>query len=206
MDKERIKENILTEALGLFTNYGLRSVTMDDIASKLGISKKTIYQHFKDKEEIIIQVTQMVFDVEHQKMLELEENSENAVDHLYQQTQWLRDRIKNTSNAALYDMRKYYLNAWEKYRCFKRDVIYQSVIRNLNRGIKEGLFREDLHPEILALLRIGEIELSFNKEIFPDEEYSLVEIHEQFFRHFTYGILSAQGLKLFEQYMKKEDK
>lgn len=203
MKKDAVKENIILEAINLFMMNGLRSVTMDDIARHLGISKKTIYLHFKDKEEIIIQSTTVVFDLEKKMMEDIENDSENAVEELYKLTLCLRERIKNTNTTALYDMKKYYLNAWIKYKNFKREVIYNSVIKNLKRGIEEGLFRSDINPEILAQLRIEEIELSFNKDFFPEDQFSLVEIHEQLFEHFTYGILSEKGFKLFETYKQK---
>lgn len=205
MSKDLIKENIISESIQLFMKYGLRSVTMDDIAKHLGISKKTIYQHFKDKEEIIIRTTETIFNAEVKMMEDIEKDSVNAVDHLYKQTLWLRNRIKNTSSTALYDMKKYYHNAWVKYKCFKHDVIYNSVMSNLKRGIEEGLFRKDINPEILALIRIGQIELSFDKTIFPDDKYTLVEIHEQLFEHFTHGILSEKGLELFKTYKIKNN-
>ena len=95
MSTEPAKEKIISESINLFMTYGLRSVTMDDVARHLGMSKKTIYQHFKDKEDIIIQSTQVVFDEEHRMMNTLEQESENAVAHLYKLTTWLRERIKN---------------------------------------------------------------------------------------------------------------
>jgi AcrR family transcriptional regulator len=205
MSKNVVKENIISEAIHLFMKYGLRSVTMDDIAKHLAISKKTIYQHFKDKEEIIIQSSSVVFDIENKMMEEIENEAENAVEELYNLTLCLRERIKNTSTTALYDMKKYYQKAWIKYKNFKHDVIYNSVIKNLNRGMEEGLFRSDINPEVLAQLRIGEIELSFDKDFFQKDKFSLVEIHEQLFEHFTYGILSEKGLKLFETYKQKNN-
>lgn len=205
MSKDEIKQNIISESIHLFMKYGLRSVSMDDLARHLGISKKTIYQHFKDKEEVIIQATKSVFDAEVKMMEEIEKGSENAVDHLYKQTLFLRERIKNTSTTTMFDMRKYYPKAWEKYVCFKQDVVYNSVINNLRRGINEGLFRNDINPEILAKLRLAQIELSFDNETFPDEKYSLIDIHEQLFEHFTHGILSEKGLELFKTYKQKNN-
>lgn len=205
MTKEVIKENIITESILLFTKFGLRSVTMDDIAKHMGMSKKTIYQHFKDKEEIIIKSTAVVFEQEKRMMNEIEDGAENAVEQLYKLTFCLRERIKNTSTTALFDMKKYYPSAWTKYKNFKHDIVYNSVINNLKRGIEEGLFRSDINPEILALLRIEEIELSFDKDFFQHDKFSLVEIHEQLFEHFTYGILSEKGIKLFENYNKKNN-
>ena len=137
-------------------------------------------------------------------MEEIEANAENAVEHLYNLTLCLRDRIGKTSIAALYDLRKYYSKAWDQYKNHKHDVIFKSVKRNIERGIKEGLFRNDINSEIIAYLRIGEVELSFNKDFFPEDKFSLVDIHKQLFEHFTYGILSEKGLKLFETYKQKD--
>ena len=205
MSKDIIRGNIISESIHLFMKYGLRSVTMDDIAKHLGMSKKTIYQHFKDKEEIIIEATKSVFDAEVKMMEEVEKGTENAVDHLYKQTLLIRERIKNTSSTTMYDMQKYYPKAWNTYMCFKQDVVYNSVINNLQRGIEEGLFRADINPEILAKIRIAQIEASFDDELFSDGKYSLIEIHEQLFNHFTYGILSEKGLELFKTYKRKNN-
>lgn len=204
MGKDTVREKIISESIQLFMNYGVRSVTMDEIAKHLGMSKKTIYQHFKDKEEIIIQATSLHFDKEHQLMDEIEKGAENAVEHLYKLTILLRDRIKKTNTKVLWDLQKYYQTAWNKYKQYKHEVIYNSVVKNILRGMDEGLFRDDLNPDILAHLRVGEIEMSFNEDFFPEHKFDLVEIHEQLFIHFTYGILSEKGLKLFETYKLKE--
>lgn len=166
MDKDSIREKIIVESIELFTSYGIRSVTMDDIARHLGMSKKTIYLHFKDKEEIIMCSTELYFENEMKMMREVEASAENAVDQLYKLTVCLRDRFKNTNMGVMFDLKKYYRRAWEKYIEHKHDVIFNSVLNNLQRGIAEGFFRKDINPEILAYLRIGEIEISFNKDFF----------------------------------------
>ena len=203
MNKDQVKEHIVQESIKLFLKYGLKSVTMDDIAKHLSMSKKTIYLHFDDKEDIIIQATSRVFEEEMHVMGEIESKAENAVEHLYQQTLFLRERIRNTSVIALHDMKKYYQKAWTKYMCFKHEGIYNSVVRNLKRGISEGLFRKDINPDILAKFRIAQIELSFEEDVFDSNSFTLVEIHEQLFQHFSYGILSEEGLKLFKTYKQK---
>ena len=204
MELESIKDKIISESIALFLKYGVRSVTMDDIAKHLGMSKKTIYHHFKDKEEIILLASSRYFENEHKSMDAIEKESENAVDHLYNLTLCLRGQLGNTNSSVLYDLKKYYAKAWENYMKYKYEVIFKSVKRNLERGISEGLFRSDINPEIIAYLRIGCIEMSFNNELFPEDKYTLMEIHEQMFQHFTYGILSEKGMKLFETYKQKE--
>ncbi len=203
MGNDTIKQKIITESIELFMSYGLRSVTMDDIAKHLGISKKTIYQHFKDKEEIIFLATAMHFEKEHKIMEEIENDTDNAVEQLYNITVCIRERTKKTNSSVLFDLKKYYKRAWENYQRYKHDTIFNSVYNNLKRGIAEGLFRSDINPEILAYLRIGQIELSFNKEYFPEDKFTLGEIHEQLLAHYTHGILSEKGFELLETYKQK---
>lgn len=203
MEKDLIKEKIISESIELFMKYGVRSVTMDDIAKHLGMSKKTIYQHFKDKEEIILLSTSIYFEKEQKDMEELENGTENAVEHLYNLSVCLRERLRNINSSVLFDLKKYYKGAWNNYQKHKHDVIFNSVFNNLKRGMAEGLFRNDINPEILAYLRMGEIELSFDKEYFPEEKFTLGEIHEQLFEHFTQGILSEKGFELLETYKQK---
>jgi len=203
MEKDQIKEKIISESIGLFMQYGMKSVTMDDIARHMGISKKTIYLHFKDKEEIILCATERYLESELKVMESLQYISENAVEHLYKITVCIRDRMKNTNNSVLYDLRKYYSSAWEKYVAYKQEVIFRLVLSTLKEGIAEGWFRSSINPELMAYLRLAEIELSFNREYFPDDRLTLSEIHEQLFEHFTYGILSEKGLQQFESYKQK---
>jgi AcrR family transcriptional regulator len=204
MEKDQIKERIISESIGLFMQFGMKSVTMDDIARHMGISKKTIYQNFKDKEEIVLSATERYLESELKVMESLKAVSENAVEHLYKITVCVRDRMKNTNNSVLYDLRKYYKAAWEKYTAYKNEVIFRHLLSTLQEGIEQGWFRSTINPEIMAYLRLGEIELSFNKEYFPDERFSLGEIHEQLFDHFTYGILSEKGLQQFETYKQQK--
>lgn len=203
MENNSVKEKIISESIELFMKYGVRSVTMDDIAKHLGISKKTIYQHFKDKEEIILLSTSIYFEKEQKDMEEIENGTENAVEHLYNLSVCLRERLRNINSSVLYDLKKYYRSAWDNYKKHKHDVLFNSVFKNLERGMVEGLYRSDINPEILAYLRMGEIELSFDKEYFPEDKFSLSEIHEQLFEHFTQGILSEKGFKLLETYKLK---
>ncbi len=203
MKKNILKDKIISESIELFMRYGVKSVTMDDIAKHLGISKKTIYLHFKDKEEIIYLTTSMYFENEKRDMEEMEKGNSNAVEHLYNLSKCLQERMRNTNRSILFDLKKYYKRAWENYKRHKQEVIFNSVMNNLKLGIAEGLYRSDINPEILAYLRIGEIELTFNKGYFPEDKFSIGDINEQIFDHFTHGILSKKGHNLLESYKQK---
>lgn len=206
MEKEAVKEKIIIESIGLFMRFGLKSVTMDDIAKHLGISKKTIYFHFKDKEEIIYLTTAMYFEKEKREMEEMENESRNAVEHLYNISLCIQERIRNTNRSILFDLKKYYKRAWENYKRHKQEVIFNSVMENLKLGIAEGLYRKNINPKILAYLRIGEIELTFDSGYFPEDEYTIGDINEQIFDHFTHGILTEKGFKLLKSYKQNLNK
>jgi AcrR family transcriptional regulator len=198
-----VKEEILTASVDLFMQYGIRSVTMDDIARHLSISKKTIYQFFKDKEEIIMLATKAHIEKEERDFKEIDRSSSNAIEHLHKISLCMRERIRNLNPSLLYDLQKYYKKAWAVYQDFKDKVIYESLIKLLNQGKNEGFFRENINPGILAILRIEEIQMSFNNEVFSNDKYDLKEIHEQLFDHFMYGILTPNGLKLIKEYQHK---
>jgi AcrR family transcriptional regulator len=184
--------------------YGVRSVTMDDIARHLAMSKKTIYLHFKDKKQIIVVATREHFAKEQALLTSIEEQSENAFEALFSMTMCIRQQVKTLKSNLLFDLKKYYPEAWEIYMGFKQDVIYNSMIKNMKRGIAEGLYRSDIDPVILAHLRFGEVELAFNPDYFPSDQFNFMEVHQQMFEHFAYGLLTKQGLKLFDAYKKKE--
>lgn len=202
MEKSKVKEKIILESIELFMRYSLKSVTMDDIAKNLGISKKTIYLHFKDKEEIIYLTTSMYFEKEKIEMDEMKKDSNNALEHLFNISIWLQERLRNINRSILFDLKKYYKRAWENYKRHKQEVIFDCVRNNLKLGIEEGLYRSSINPEILSYLRIGVIELTFDKGNFPEDKFTISEINEQIFDHFTHGILSAKGIKQLETYKK----
>jgi AcrR family transcriptional regulator len=142
MENDSIRKKIIEESIELFMKNGVRSVTMDDIAKDLGISKKTIYRHFKDKGEIILLSTSMYFKKEQKDMEEIENGTENAVEHLYNLSVCLRERLRNINSSVLFDLKKYYKSAWNNYKKHKHDVIFNSVFNNLKREIGRASCRE----------------------------------------------------------------
>lgn len=200
---EEGKSLIIKRSIELFLKYGLKRVTMDDIAKELGISKKTIYQHFKDKEEIISIATQKHMEYECDIMRDVRNNSENAVEQLFLISKCMRNSFSHINSSILYDLRKYYKKAWEIYRKFEKEVIYREIENTLKNGIKEGYFRKEINVPILTKLRMNQIRMSFDQELFPQREYSILDVQTQLLEHFTYGILSEKGLVLFNQYKKQ---
>jgi AcrR family transcriptional regulator len=200
MARKEIRDKIIEESALLFIRYGIKSVTMDDIARHLSISKKTIYQFFTDREEIILSATKLYLKRETEELQEVERNAENAIDQLHKLSICMREKIRNLNQRLLFDLEKYHDSAWQEFLKYKRETVFDSLIRIMNKGIKEGYFRSDIQPEILARLRVEQIELSFRDDVFPSKEFKLSDIHEQLYDHFVHGILTEKGLQLLKEY------
>lgn len=200
MEDQIIKEKILTGSEALFMKYGIRSVSMDDIARHLSVSKKTLYQHFADKDELVTTMSQ-----EHMKreVIEYEEiaaGSENSIDELNKISIQIRCDMQDMNPSLLYDLQKFHPKAWALWLNHKNDFIMRSIVRNLNQGIKEGYFRTEINPEVMAISRLVLIEAAFDEQQFPKEKFNLVEVQSQFFDHFVYGLCTDKGRKLYQRY------
>lgn len=198
-----LKERILITAEELFFRFGIRSVTMDDIAKALGISKKTIYNHFKDKDEIVEEVTEAALQRDKDGCEVIYQQSTDAIDEIMKSTQLMRDMVENIHPGLLFDLQKYYPRAWKRYLSH-RDGFVEIVLRNLKKGKEAGLFREDIDPEILSRFRVASIDSAFKEEVFPSKKFKLVDIQIQLIDHFLRGILTTEGLKLYEKYKQKQ--
>lgn len=197
---EEVKQHIIGKAEELFLKYGIKSVTMDDIARELAISKKTIYQYFTDKNEIVNRVVHIYLEREKETMAEARRSAEDIIEECFLLSRCLRENHIRINPVVFWDMKKYYQKAWNLYQEYKNEIFFESIRQTLEKGIREGYFRESINPEILALLRLEQIQLIFNEDIFPRHKFNLYEIQEQLYNHFMYGLLTEKGKQAFEQY------
>ncbi len=200
MEDQDIKDKIIKGSEELFMKYGVRSISMDDIARHLSVSKKTLYQHFTDKEEIITQVSQTHLDRTTNQMNDLREEAENAIDELAKISVCIKQNMEEMNPSLLFDLQKYHPKAWAVWMDHKSKHIYESVVRNLKQGIEDGHFRTEIKTEIIASTRLMLIEAVFDERIFPKNKFNLVEVHSEIFDHFVYGICTDKGRKLYLKY------
>lgn len=199
------KKKILIAAGDLFMKYGVRSVSMDDIAHNLTMSKKTLYQYFQDKDELVLLATQAHMEIEMAEYNEVEENSINAIDELVGVNKCMRRDFKNMNPSLLFDLQKYHPNAWQEWVNFKNVYIRSQVARNLKRGIREGFFRDEIDPEVIATLRVEMVQMAFDESVFSRERLTLKELQLMFFDLFVQGILTEKGKQLYKEYLEKTD-
>jgi TetR/AcrR family transcriptional regulator, cholesterol catabolism regulator len=200
MEETGTKEKILHGAVELFMKYGLRSISMDDIARHLTVSKKTLYQHFADKEDLITVVLSAHIEENRKQYEAITENSTNAIDELAQISQCLRKDMSETNPSVLFDLQKFHPKAWEVWLDHKNKYIRESVVRNIKQGIEEGYYRADVNPDVLAAIRIELISMGFDQNIFPQGTFNLTEVQTQLFDHFVYGLCTDKGKKLYQKH------
>lgn len=197
-----VKDKIIHTAESLFLQYGIRSVTMDDIAKELGISKKTIYQYFSDKEEIVCNVTEDHLSKEKAEIKSIVYGSDNAIEVLRGISRCMRRNIQNMNPSLLFDLKKYYHKAWKIYENFKHGELVRMMEETLERGVKEGLFRPEINPSVLAIARMEQAQLGMDPQIFPREQFDFIDVQYQLVNMFIYGILSEKGRAVMEEYEK----
>lgn len=192
-----MKEKILAEAERLFWKYGVRTITMDDIARRLAISKKTIYQHFADKEDIVYQVVEWHMNHEQNDYCQLKEQGLNPIEELLQAANMMRQHADKVNPSLFLDVQRYFPKAWEVFLKHKEVHIIHDIIDNLQRGVAQGLYRTDFDIETMARLRIELVQLGFNDRAFPHQRDVYVTL-DQLLDHYIRGILSVQGMAVYE--------
>jgi AcrR family transcriptional regulator len=199
------KEKIIEQAVKLFMAYGVRSVTMDDVARELGMSKKTLYQSFSQKDELVTQCCQWHINREVLEFDEISRDAQNAIDEIHKLTSCVRRTMQNLNPSLLFDLQKYHPDGWQVFLDFKYHFIRKTVEENIKKGIAEGYYRPELHPEIIAKLRMQEVEMVFDPRVFPPAEYDLLEVQMAVMDHFVHGLLTPQGKALLIEYQQQQD-
>ncbi|MBC6699748.1 TetR/AcrR family transcriptional regulator [Hymenobacter puniceus] len=195
-----IKDRILQAAEALFMRNGIRSVSMDDIATHLAMSKKTLYKWFENKDQIVLGVTKQHLGMEEAECCRMFAAAPHALDELFQMINWAKRQIQDVHPGIFYDLRKYYPAAWALWEQHKNTFILEKIGANLRRGMAEGLYRADLNVDILSRLHLAEIELAFNADLFPPKQFDASTVHFTFLEHFLLGVATLKGHKLINEY------
>jgi AcrR family transcriptional regulator len=199
MEEFETKEKILEGTEALFMKYGIRSVTMDDIARHLSVSKKTLYQHFTDKDDLVFRMSEMHLERSFKKYNLIEQCSKNSMEELSKISSCIKADMEKVNSSVLFDLQKYHPKAWNLWSEYKLKIS-ESVVRNINQGIVDGFFRSDLSPQIMATTRLVLIEAAFDSEIFPKDRFNFVEVQSQLFELFVYGLCTDKGKKIYQKY------
>jgi len=193
-------ERIIQGGEELFLTAGIKSVTMDDIAKHLGMSKKTIYQFFKDKNELVIALVKKKLKEDEDQIEDIMRRSANVIEEMINMMKCSEDIFSRINPIVIHDMQKYHPEAWAEFQKFKADVLISTLEELLTKGIQQGYIRPDIDVKIMARMRVIQVEMGFDTTIFPMAEFNPWKVQVQFLEHFNYGICTLKGYKLLNQY------
>lgn len=193
---EKEKE-LLPRILDIFLRCGIRSLTMDDIAAELKISKKTLYTFVKDKKDLVNKVMALNCAEDKSCCEVMTKESENAIDEILRISKHVGGKLQAVHPSVHYDLRKYYPAAWETMQQYHHNFVLTCIQENIERGIKEGFYRENINAEIISRIYISKIDIVFNADVFPPTQYNFLDVYAEMLVYHMHGIASPKGLKYF---------
>lgn len=200
------KERIAAKAEELFMQYGIRSVSMDDIANNLGMSKKTLYQYFADKDELVEAVVDGHIDIVEGDCMNCRKDAKDAIHEIFLTMEHIMQEFNNMNPMLLYDLEKFHFKAYQRFKNYKDKFLLQIIRSNIEWGIKEELYRADLNVDVLSKYRIESIMIPFNVAVFPPGKYNLAKTSQIMIENFTYGLATIKGHKLIQKYNEQRQK
>ncbi len=199
------QQNILEQVNQLFLTIGVRSVTMDDLAQRLGISKKTLYKYFSNKRDLVEKSMIHHVTAEECQLEAIAASAENAIDEMLRITQHVNAQFAMLNPASVYDTKKYYPKSWALFEEYKNRVIYQRVLKNLKDGIKQELYRSEINAVVLARIYVGRIDMFFDPQVFPHDQFRITDVYKEFMNYHIRGIASRKGVLYLEERINRQE-
>jgi AcrR family transcriptional regulator len=195
-----IKERILNHSATLFMRNGIKSVSMDDIAASMAMSKKTLYKWFENKDQIVLATMELHLSKVQGDCEAMAGHAATAVEEMMRLTDWAEQQFSGLHPGIFYDLQKYYPAAWQLFVAHKSTYILAQITQNLRRGMAEGLYRPDLDVEVIARMHLSHIDLMFNPELFPPAQFSAQRVRRVLDEHFLLGVATLKGHKLINEF------
>ncbi len=204
-EMESKEKEILLQAADLFAKYGIKSMTMDDVARHMGISKKTLYQFVDNKKDLVKRCIQEHIDAEECLVSEFLGHQDNAIDELMAMTKFVGTQMKEMHPSVIYDLKKYHFEAYTRLTQHRDDFIFMNIKRNVEQGMKDGLYRSNINPEILARLYISMVNVILDPENTNLSDYNQAEVYTEMIRYHVRGISSSKGREYLKQKFNQEN-
>jgi AcrR family transcriptional regulator len=191
--------NIISKSGELFLRYGVKSLTMDEIAKQLGMSKKTIYQYVSNKSDLVQKVMQAHLDKEDLCIREAQKNSKNALEENLRMITFMSEELRGFNAVIFFELQKYYPESYALFNEHREKVALRNILNNLKAGIKEGLYRKDINTEIVSRIFVSGLDILIDQQRFPSKKYHFYDLYKEFVNYHLGGILTPKGLAYLEQ-------
>lgn len=202
MGMENEYQNIIEKASELFSHYGIKSVTMDDISRELGISKKTLYKYVANKDDLVDHYIAFTTEKRKCNVDEIKKQNFNAIEELLAVNEHVIEMLKNYNPSTDFDLKKYYPDRYRKLRERRQHNMFLAVKENIVKGKQEGLYRRELDEDIIAKVHVSRIENSFANEMFTIDELTSWRFIREMMIYHIHGIANPEGIRFFYKKLK----
>ncbi len=192
-------DNIISKSAELFLRYGVKSLTMDEIAKQLGMSKKTIYLYVANKSDLIQKVMQAHLDRETAFIKEVQKTSQNALEENLRMITFMSGELQEFKSVTFFELQKYYPESYALFNEHREKVALKHILNNLKAGIKEGLYRKDIDAEIVSRIFVSALDILIDQQRFPTKKYNFFVLYKEFVNYHLGGILTPKGVTYLEQ-------
>lgn len=189
----------------MFLSLGYKSVTMDDIAAKLGISKKTIYSHFDTKTKLVDATTRHLFDHISRGITEIQLEGLNPVEENFAIKRFVLHNLKNEETSPLFQLEKYYPTIFQNLKCRQFEKVQCCITENLERGMAAGYYREDLQISFISKIYYVGLTGIKNMDMFPKAEFSNPKLMDYFLTYHLNAICTPKGLETLDNILNKHE-
>lgn len=196
------QEKILKTAIELFFKFGIKRITMDDVAKELGMSKKTIYNYYKEKDDLVNCMC-MAEIVRHEaEFKNIASISKDPIHEVALLSENMTEMFQHINPIFFLDLQKFYPAPFNRFQKFKEDFIYKEILRNVKDGKDKGIYRADINEEFVSRYRLAQIDMLMFGNYYSFEKISFTKSHEMLLDLFVYGICTVKGHKLINNYKK----
>ena len=179
---------------------------MDEIAGQTGISKKTLYQFFEDKDALVEAVMNAELNYMQTQCTRQMKEAGNAIEEIFLDMDAMEPVMDAMNPQIIFDLEKFYPRTFEKFKKHKNNFLLDMIKKNLLRGIEEEMYRNDFDVDIIARFRLESGFVIFNPDSFPHSKYSLLKVATEIYHHYLHGITTPKGKKLIEKYIQQRKK
>lgn len=189
----------------MYQKYGIKSVTMDDVAHELGISKKTLYHYVKDKNDLVEHVVNLELEEGPMSSKNADWDQLNAIEEMLEVHKMVDRMIKTHNPSTEYDLKKYYPEEYQKVQKVRRERIYNFMLNNIRKGKNEGLYRPEINEEYITKMHVSRVEHAFDNNIFTSDEMSSSALFYEVFIYHIRGVASEKGIEFLEKKLKETE-
>ncbi len=194
-----MKAKILEKATDMFLNYGFKSVTMDDIAHEMGISKKTIYTHYDNKTKLVAESTMHLFIIITEGINEIRALNKNPIEELYEIKKFVMEHLKDEKSSPQYQLQKYYPKIYKELKEKEYDIMLDCVVNNIKRGLELGIYRDNINVDFISRIYYSGVFAIKDNTLFPNTEFKMTTLEGYFLEYHLRGIVTPKGRQILNK-------